>query len=98
MTSAIDELGKIAQSERAMLAAVARSEGANAEDAVDCVQEALCTFLDLGNKNELPLAQNEWPLFLTGIVRNAARNRRRRHFRALPHVEISDDRVEGASA
>lgn len=93
MSSTIDELGKIVRRERGRLAAVARSEGASAEDAVDCVQEALCTFLDLANKNALPAADAEWPLLLTGIVRNAARNRRRRHFRALPHVPLSGDHI-----
>lgn len=97
MSSAIDELGKIVRNERGRLAAVARSEGASAEDAVDCVQEALCTFLDLANKRELPAAEGQWPLLLSGIVRNAARNRRRRHFRALPHVPLSDDRIAEGS-
>ncbi len=90
MRASIENLGDLAQNERGRLAAIARAEGASAEDAVDCVQEALCTFLDLDKKSALP-ATEEWPAFLAGIVKNAARNRRRRHYRARPHLEIADD-------
>ena len=91
MRASVENLGNLAQKERGRLAALARAEGASAEDAVDCVQEALCTFLDLDKKSELPEAAEEWPALLAGIVRNAARNRRRRHYRARPHLEIADD-------
>jgi RNA polymerase sigma-70 factor (ECF subfamily) len=91
MDGTLDRLGLLARKERGRLAAIARSEGASAEDAVDCVQEALCTCLDLAKKNELPENSDEWTALLGGIVRNAARNHRRLHANARPHLEIVDD-------
>ncbi len=90
MDDTLDRLGAIAQRERGRLAAIARAEGAGAEDAVDCVQEALCTFLDLAKRQELPENSEEWRALLGGIVRNAARNHRRRHAVARPHLEIAE--------
>jgi len=81
-------LSDLARSGRADLVRVAQREGASAEDAVECVQDALCTFLQLAQKKELPAAQAEWPLFLGGIVRNAARNKRRRHHVAVVHEDV----------
>lgn len=91
MRSNLESVGELAQNERGRLAALARAEGASPEDAVDCVQDALCTFMDLEKKSELPAASSEWPALLAGIVRNAARNRRRRHYVARPHLELADD-------
>lgn len=91
MHPALDQLNAIVRRERGRLAAVARAEGANAEDAVDCVQEALCTFLNLDKKGELPESIDEWPQYLSTIVANAAKNRRRRHFRAKPHLEMIEE-------
>ena len=91
MHQALDQLNVIVRRERGHLAAVARAEGASAEDAVDCVQEALCTFLNLDKKGALPKAIEEWPQYLTTIVAHAAKNRRRRHFRAKPHLEIVEE-------
>jgi RNA polymerase sigma-70 factor (ECF subfamily) len=87
----LDEWLRTAQAERGRLAAIARSEGLTPEDAVDCVQDALCTLLDLVRTGQLESVTNPAPL-LTTIVRNAARNDRRRHFRARPHEAI--DAVE----
>ncbi len=83
-----DALADLAQSRRASLAALARSEGLTAEDAVDCVQEGLCTFLGMARASTLPADEGEWASVLAGIVRNVARNRRRRHFAARPHVAL----------
>jgi RNA polymerase sigma-70 factor, ECF subfamily len=90
-------LSDLARSGRADLVRVAQREGASAEDAVECVQDALCTFLQLAQKKELPAAQAEWPLFLGGIVRNAARNKRRRHHVALPHEDVDALRIAAAA-
>ena len=81
-------LSDLARDGRADLVRMARREGASPEDAVECVQDALCTFLQLAQKNELPRERAEWPAFLGGIVRNAARNKRRRHHVALPHEDV----------
>ncbi|MEO7109085.1 MAG: sigma-70 family RNA polymerase sigma factor [Polyangiaceae bacterium] len=91
MDETLDRLGFLARKDRGRLAAIARAEGLNAEDAVDCVQEALCTFMDLAKREDLPKSSDEWGPLLSGIVRNAARNHRRLHANARPHLEIVDD-------
>ena len=93
MRTALDEdvlarITRLARSHRAPLAALARAEGATPEDAVDCVQEAFCTLLDMTGRGEVARDDEGWRAVLSTIVRNAARNRRRRHFRKLPHVEV----------
>jgi RNA polymerase sigma-70 factor, ECF subfamily len=82
-----ERLLQIAQTQRGALAAVARNEGLTAEDAVDCVQEGLCTLIDLVRAGQVESGRDPGPVLAT-IVRNAARNQRRRHFRARPHDEI----------
>lgn len=84
----LEAITALAQRERSALAARARREGLSPEDAVDCVQEALCTLLTSVQNQQLPAAQEEWAPYLAGIVRNAARNRRRRHFHARPHEPL----------
>ena len=83
----LERLLQAAQTQRGALAAVARSEGLTPEDAVDCVQEGLCTLIDLARAGELEPGRDPAPVVST-IVRNAARNHRRRHFRSRPHDEI----------
>ena len=83
----LERLLQAAQTQRGALAAVARSEGLTPEDAVDCVQEGLCTIIDLVRAGELERGRDPAPVLST-IVRNAARNHRRRHFRSRPHDEI----------
>jgi RNA polymerase sigma factor (sigma-70 family) len=85
----LELLSDLARTERSALAAVARAEGVSAEDAVECVQEALCTLLVMTRQSSAP-TPSEWPPVLTGMVRNAARNRRRRHFRARPHDALEE--------
>jgi RNA polymerase sigma-70 factor (ECF subfamily) len=81
-------LSEIARSGRAELVRTARREGAGPEDAVEAVQDALCTFLQLSQKKETPADAAEWPAYLAGIVRNVARNKRRRHHIARPHEDV----------
>jgi RNA polymerase sigma-70 factor (ECF subfamily) len=84
---------------RGDLVRVARREGASPEDAVECVQDALCTFLQVAQKNELPEDTARWAAYLAGIVRNAARNKRRLHHVARPHDDLDALPVAlGASA
>jgi RNA polymerase sigma-70 factor, ECF subfamily len=87
----LTRLSQLARAERSPLAALARAEGATPEDAVDCVQEGLCTLLGMARRSALPEDAGEWGPLLATIVRNVARNRRRRHFRALPHEAFDDD-------
>lgn len=83
---ALDHLTEVVRHHRSALAAIARQEGLTPEEAIDCVQDSLCTLLDLVQTGQLGGAE---PAAALGtIVRNAARNHRRRHFRAKPHEEL----------
>ena len=75
---------------REALAAIARREGLGPEDALDCVHDAFCTFLQLAVRHELPADAGEHELLLSGIVANLAKNKRRRHHLARPHAPIAD--------
>ena len=86
----LDDLSRLVRTSRGPLASVARAEGVSPEDAVDCVQEALCTLLELAQRGSAPLEGDEARAMLVTIVRNAARNRRRRHFVARPHDDIGE--------
>lgn len=87
-SSDLDRLTLIVRTRRAGLAALARSEGVTPEDAVDCVQDALYTWLDAAGRGDVPSPIDEAAALLATMVKNAARNRRRRHFRAAPHDDI----------
>lgn len=89
----LDVLSQAVRTERATLAAIARHEGLEGEDAVDCVQDAFCTFLQLAMKGEVPENPSA---YLSGIVRNAARNKRRRHHVAKPHEPVAEQTANGA--
>jgi RNA polymerase sigma-70 factor, ECF subfamily len=84
---ALERLSGVVQSERGGLAGVARHEGLSPEEAIDCVQDALCTFLDLVQTGAMERTADPAPVLVT-VVRNAARNQRRLHHRAKPHVDI----------
>ena len=80
----LERLSALAREQRAALVAVARQEGMSPEDALECVQEGLATYLSLAEEDH-GLAT------LKTIVRNAARNLRRRHHRQKPHLPIDAD-------
>jgi RNA polymerase sigma-70 factor (ECF subfamily) len=90
----LETLSAVLRAERAELARVARREGLGAEDAIDCVQDALYTFLQIAQRGELP-EPGVYPAFLAGIVRNAARNKRRLHHLARPHRPIDEIEPRG---
>jgi RNA polymerase sigma-70 factor, ECF subfamily len=71
---------------RARLARVVRREGVRADDALDCVQEAFVSFLNLPQARLLVGMPDDSARLLTILARNIARNRRRRHDYARPHV------------
>jgi RNA polymerase sigma-70 factor (ECF subfamily) len=85
----LEEISRLARERRSALAALARAEGVSPEDAVDCVQEALCTLL--GRIDKLSADQSQWHASLATMVRNAARNRRRRRFVQRPHLAVAED-------
>lgn len=74
--------------DRGALIAVARAEGLTAEESLECVQDALITFLSRDEPDHA-LAT------VKTIVRNAARNHRRLHHRALPHVPLDEETTAG---
>ncbi|MFO0668944.1 MAG: sigma-70 family RNA polymerase sigma factor [Polyangiaceae bacterium] len=86
----LELLSELALTERARLAAAARSEGATAEEALECVQDALCTFLRLEREDALPPSRGEQIAALFTMVRNGVKNLRRRHHRRLPHEPIEE--------
>jgi RNA polymerase sigma-70 factor (ECF subfamily) len=92
----LERLSRVLATERAALAAVARNEGLRPEEAVDCVQDALCTLLALVQSGQVAPDAEPAPLLAT-IVRNAARNQRRRHFRARPHAELAESDLADSS-
>ncbi|HEY8072870.1 MAG TPA: sigma-70 family RNA polymerase sigma factor [Labilithrix sp.] len=82
--SPLDVLSDAIRAERASLARLARKEGLGAADAVDVVQDAFCTYLRAAQRGELPPA-DATRAWLATAVKNAARNKRRRHHVARPH-------------
>jgi len=78
---------------RARLVRVVRLEGVRAGDALDCVQEAFIGFLNLPQARLLVGQPNDSARMLIILARNIARNRRRRHDYARPHV-VDDAAVE----
>jgi RNA polymerase sigma-70 factor (ECF subfamily) len=74
---------------RGRLSRLARREGLREEDSLDCVQDAFHTFLLLPQARQLVQSNDESIKLLSALVRNHARNRRRRHKIARPHD--SDD-------
>ncbi len=92
----VTRLSRLVRAERSALAAQARAEGVTPEDAIDCVQEGLCTLLAQGRRGALPREPREWGSLLAGMVRNAARNRRRRHDRARPHDDLDAHPLAGS--
>lgn len=89
-TDLLEVLSELVRERRAGLCALARQEGVTPEDAVDCVQEALCTFLTAMQDGNAPADRAAWPPVLATMVRNSARNRRRRHYNARPHQDLAD--------
>jgi RNA polymerase sigma-70 factor (ECF subfamily) len=86
---------RLVHAHRSRLVAVARHEGLGAEDAFDAAQEAFTGFLILPQAREL--VDSDWAgNTLVALVRNVARNARRLHAVARPHV--SDEATVGALA
>jgi RNA polymerase sigma-70 factor (ECF subfamily) len=85
-----DGIGDLARGHARRLAAVARREGLSGDDALDAVQEGFRTLLGREDMAALRERPDEAALVLTTMVKNAARNLRRRHHRAAPHRELDD--------
>ena len=86
-------VSELARHHTVALARVARGEGLTADDALDAVQDGFHTFLGLPVARQLVDAREDTQALMAVIVRNAARNMRRRHHRARPHdreLELED--------
>jgi RNA polymerase sigma factor (sigma-70 family) len=79
----------LVRAERPHLVAVARAEGLGDAEALDAVQDGLITFIGL------PAAKDGGAGMLSTVVRNAARNARRKHHRAKPHDDEAVETLEG---
>jgi RNA polymerase sigma-70 factor (ECF subfamily) len=87
----LEELQRLLGNRRGALVAAAREEGVGAEVALECVQDALCTWLLADREGALPGVPEARAAAAFTMVRNAARNARRRHHRAKPHQPVSED-------
>ena len=83
---------RLVHTHRGRLYRLARREGLREEDALDCVQDALQTFLLLPQARQLVESDDDSIKLLSALVRNHARNRRRKHEIARPH-DASDETV-----
>jgi RNA polymerase sigma-70 factor (ECF subfamily) len=81
-----DWVTRLVHQHRARLVRVVRREGLGAEDALDCVQDAFYGFLTLPQARMLVEEPDDSVKLLTVLAKNVARNRRRRHDRARPHL------------
>lgn len=95
----LSALTDLIRERRGAFVRVARREGLSPEDAVECTQEALSTFLQVLQRGGAPEDRDEWTPYVNTIVKNAARNRRRRHHVALRHESIDaiDPAADGTS-
>ena len=74
-------VGRLVKAHRSALVRVAMSEGLLADEALDAVQDAFATFVQKREWRTLPRDTLDAPRLLTTLVRNQARNARRRHSR-----------------
>jgi RNA polymerase sigma-70 factor, ECF subfamily len=88
---------RLVHQHRARLARVVRREGVRADDALDCVQEAFLSFLNLPQARLLVGLPDDSAGMLTILARNIARNRRRRHDYARPHI-VDDATVQNIAS
>jgi RNA polymerase sigma-70 factor, ECF subfamily len=83
-----DWVSVLARDHAGRLAALARREGVTATDALDVVQDAFHTLIARADSQVLRDKPDDAARVLSAIVRNAARNLRRRHHHAKPHVDV----------
>lgn len=92
-----DWITGLARDHAGRLAGIARREGASATDALDLVQDAFHTLLGRSDIAELRTRPRDAARLLSVIVRNAARNLRRRHHHARPHVDVDTAELAAVS-
>ena len=82
-------VSRLVRTQRDSLLRMARREGLSPDDALDAVQEALQSFLGLPQARAVAGRDDDARALLSALVRNMARNRRRRHDRAREHVPLT---------
>ncbi len=81
----LDWTTRLVHEHRGRLFRLARREGIRKEESLDSVQDAFQTFLLLPQARQLVESTDDSLKLLSVLVRNHARNRRRRHEIARPH-------------
>jgi RNA polymerase sigma-70 factor (ECF subfamily) len=74
-------VGALVRSHRGALVRAAMAEGLLAQEALDAVQDAFATFIQRREWRGLPRDTDDAPKLLTTLVKNHARNLRRKHSR-----------------
>lgn len=77
---------RLVRAHRVELAAIARAHRLRGADAFDAVQEAFITFLKLAHARKLSEEATDSRALLGVLVRNHARNRRRKHDLSRTHL------------
>lgn len=83
-------ISRLVDAQRGLLLRVARREALSPDDAFDAVQDALQSFLVLPQARSLAERDDDARRLLSALVRNIARNRRRRHDRSREHVPLAE--------
>lgn len=78
-------ISQVVVEKRSLLLGVARKEGLEAQGALDVVQDALVTLFEIPQGRALAEDPEDLARFLVVIVKNAARNKRRRHYLRKEH-------------
>jgi RNA polymerase sigma-70 factor (ECF subfamily) len=90
MCCCTERITELARGHARWLAGIARAEGIGPGDVLDIVQDAFITLLGRRDAEALCARPADTARVLAAIVRNAARNARRRHHRARVHVEVDE--------
>lgn len=88
---------QLVHAHRARIFRLVVREGIRADDALDCVQEAFVSFLQLPQARLLVGSPLESARLLSTLARNIARNRRRRHDYARPHI-VDDEALRSIAS
>jgi RNA polymerase sigma-70 factor (ECF subfamily) len=92
-TNFVGWVSALARTHAPPLAAVAVREGLTQVEAIDAVQEAFSTLLSMPQARELSLDEESARRLMSVLIRNAARNMRRRRHRSLPHESLDGSLV-----
>ena len=89
-TNFVGWVSTLARTHARSLAAAAAREGLTRTDAIDAVQEAFETLLTLPQARELSGDDEGAARLMAVLVRNAARNMRRRRHRSMEHLPLEE--------